>query len=327
MLTYSGDYTTTITYTAITEEVVILPDGLYLGTSVENANNWGTAWSAVKLDEYRNGDKENKTGLWKQRLDALTGYFINTLDNYEMSTESTSATSAKKNNWGLLSTASHEVEYHSGSDGGMGSVDLNSIYGRRADAYARDTTQAQSGYNQLIRKSSSAAVVAYDSSAAADSGYESESAAAHTWNYHADTDSWTGINQSSNTLDDHGMGIYAFVTGITYDSASNSGNLVGWFSVLGDIEDILINGQSVLGLGDDYCRMGADVNNSQWFDSYDIELNLNKLSELDIVKQGNNNLAFIVDSYPAEILLGIEDFTGDKNDSLIAFAADIWQLY
>jgi hypothetical protein len=299
---------------------------VYLGTSAENVSNWGTAYSAVKLDEYRNGNSENKTGLWKQRFDALTGYLSNTLGSNEMSTESTSATSAKKNNYGLLSTASHEVEYHSASDGGMGSVDLNSIYGRRADAYERTSFEAASGYNQLIRENGTASALAYDSSAAADSGYESENATAHTWLYDAEDDSWTGVNGSSNTLDDHGMGIYAFVTGFVYDPESTLEYLNGWFSILGNLEDVLINGQSLLNLDSDYYWTSTDVNDSQWFGSYDFELNLDKLFDIGLLEQGNNNIAFVVDSYPAEILLGMASgkFT-DGNDSLIGFAADVWK--
>ncbi|MDR2117336.1 MAG: PEP-CTERM sorting domain-containing protein [Planctomycetaceae bacterium] len=295
---------------------------VYLGTSAENTAKWGTAYSAVKLDEYRNGNSENKTGVWKQRFDALSGYLSNTLGSNQMNEDSKSATAAKYNNYGLLSKTSHEVEYHSASDGGMGSVDLNSIYGRRADSYARDSNEAKSGYNQLIREGATASALSYDSSAAADSGYESESASAHTWNYNAATDSWTGTNKDGNTLDDHGMGIYAFVTGFAYDPASTLEYLNGWFSVLGNLEDVLINGKSLL--ESDYYWMSEDVNDSQWFDSYDFELNLEQLFTDGLIENGNNNIAFIVDSYPAEILLGVDKFT-DKNDSLIGFAADIWK--
>ncbi|MDR1269761.1 MAG: PEP-CTERM sorting domain-containing protein [Planctomycetaceae bacterium] len=292
----------------------------YLGTSADNLNNWGTAYSAVKLDEYRNGDSTNKTGLWKQRLDALTGY-LNTLGSHQMDTTSTTATSTK-NNYGLLSTKSHKVEYHKASDGGMGSSDLNSIYGRRADSYARNSTEAASGYNQLLRANGTASALAYDSSAAADTGYESESASAHTWNYNATSDTWTGSSKSGNTLDDHGMGIYAFVTGFVYDPESTLDYLNGWFSVLGNLQDVLINGYSLL--ESDYYWTSGDVNDSQWFDSYDFELDLAKLFSDNLLEEGNNNIAFVVDSYPAEILLGIDKFT-DKNDSLIGFAADVWK--
>jgi hypothetical protein len=296
---------------------------VYLGTSQENVANWGTAYSAVKLQEYKDGNNKTQTGLWKQRFDALTGYLNNTLGSNQMDTTSTSATSDKTNNFGLLSTKSHEVEYHKAGDGGMGSVDLNSIYGRRADAYARDSKEAASGYNQLIREGATASALAYDSSAAADSGYESESASAHTWNYNADADSWTGKSSTGTTLDDHGMGIYAFVTGFVYDPESTLEYLNGWFSILGNLEDVLINGKSLLSESD-YYWMSEDSNDSQWFDSYDFELNLEKLFADGFVKDGNNNIAFVVDSYPAEILLGIDKFT-DKNDSLIGFAADVWK--
>jgi hypothetical protein len=298
---------------------------VYLGTSAENVSNWGTAYSAVKLDEYRNGNSEAKTGLWKQRFDALTGYLSTTLGHNAMTTDSASATSASRNNFGLLSTKSHEVEYHSASDGGMKSVDLNSIYGRRADAYGRTSFEAASGYNQLIRENGTASVLAYDSSAAANSGYESESASAHTWLYDAPTDSWTGVAGSSDTLDDHGMGIYAFVTGFVYDPETTLEYLNGWFSVLGNLEDVLLNGQSLF--ASEYFWMSEDVKpESQWFDSFDFELDLEKLFANGLLSEGNNNIAFVVDGYPAEILLGMASgkFT-DGNDSLIGFAADVWK--
>ncbi|MDR0609830.1 MAG: PEP-CTERM sorting domain-containing protein [Planctomycetaceae bacterium] len=298
----------------------------YLGTSQENVGNWGTAYSAVKFDAYEDNEHETKTGLWKQRFDALTGYLRNTLGSNRMTTTDTSADKAdgSKNNYGLLSTKSHEVEYHSTSDGGMGSVDKNSIYGQRANAFERTSTEATAGYNQLIRSNSSASAVAYDSSAALDSGYE-DTISIHSWKYNANTDSWTGSKSNDKTsIDDHGMGIYAFVTGFVYDPATTLDYLNGWFSVLGNLEDVLLNGQSLLALSDDYYWMSADVNGSKWFDSYDFELNLDKLFADNLLKTGNNNIAFVVDSYPAEILLGIDDFT-DNNDSLIGFAADVWK--
>lgn len=296
---------------------------VYLGTSQDNAANWGTAYSAVKLDEYRNGDSENKTGLWKQRFDALSGYLANTLGSNPMDTTSTSATSSKSN-YGLLSTKSHEVEYHKASDGGMGSVDLNSIYGQQANAYARNSAEANTGYNQLIRENATASALAYDSTAALDSGYE-DTTSVHSWTYNADTDSWTATKtNTSKTLDDHGMGIYAFVTGFVYDPASTLEYLNGWFSVLGNLEDVLINGKSLL--ESEYYWMSADANKSEWFDSYDFELNLEQLFANGLIENGNNNIAFVVDSYPAEILLGIDPgkFT-DGNDALIGFAADVWK--
>ncbi|MDR1141154.1 MAG: PEP-CTERM sorting domain-containing protein, partial [Planctomycetaceae bacterium] len=277
--------------------------------------------SAVKLDEYRNGNSTNKTGLWKKRLDALTGY-LNTLGSHQMTTTQTSASSESKNNYGLLSTKSHEVEYHSASDGGMKSIDLNSIYGRRADSYARNSAEAASGYSQLIRENATASALAYDSSAAENSRYESENASAHTWNYNAGNDTWTGINKKGDSIDDHGMGIFAFVTGFVYDPESTLDYLNGWFSVLGNLQDVLINGYSLL--ESDYYWTSADVNDSRWFDSYDFELDLAKLFADNLLEEGNNNIAFVVDSYPAEILLGIDKFT-DSNDALIGFAADVWK--
>jgi hypothetical protein len=297
---------------------------VYLGTSVENVGNWGTAYSAVKFDEYKNKNNETKSGLWKQRFDALTGYFENTLGNNQMNTVSTSATNDKRNNYGLLSKTSHEVEYHAKSDGGMGKVDLNSIYGQRANAYANNSPEAQTGYNQLIRPNSDSATVAYDSTAALNSAYE-DTTSVHTWNYNAPTDSWDAKKtNTSKSLDDHGMGIYAFVTDFLYDSQSTLEYLNGWFSVLGNLEDVLINGKSLMGLEDNYFWMSEDVNASQWFDSYDFELNLENLSIDGLLVEGKNNIAFVVDSYPAEVLLGINEFT-DSNDSLIGFAADAWK--
>jgi hypothetical protein len=299
---------------------------VFLGTSVENAGNWGTAYSAVKLTEYKNNNNVTRSGLWKQRFDALTDYLENTLGSNKMTTDSASATSTKPNNYGLRSSSSHEVEFHKVSEGGMGSIDLNSIYGQRANAYANNSPEATTGYNQLIRPNSNTAVVAYDSTAALDSGYEDKTSV-HTWNYTAATDSWEAKKtNTSKSLDDHGMGIYAFVTDFDYNPQSTLEYLNGWFSVLGNLEDVLLNGKSILNSEYAYWGEGGlvDVNSSQWFDSYDFELNLAQLFASDFLLEGNNNIAFVVDSYPAEILLGIDKFT-DSNDALIGFAADIWK--
>jgi hypothetical protein len=296
---------------------------VYLGTSVANAGNWGTAYSAVKVTEYKNNNNETKSGLWKERLDTLTGY-LESLGSNQMTTVSTAASNGKTN-YGLLSKTSHRVEYHKAS-GGMGSIDLNSIYGQQANAYANNSPEAQTGYNQLIRPDSPSAVVAYDSTAALATGYE-DTTSVHNWNYNADNDSWDAKKtNTAKSLDDHGMGIYAFVTDFDYDPLSTLAYLNGWFSVLGNLEDVLLNGKSVL--DSEYAYWGedgiVDTNQSKWFDSYDFELDLRELFAKEFLVEGNNNIAFVVDSYPAEILLGIDKFT-DSNDALIGFAADIWQ--
>ncbi|MDR2756915.1 MAG: PEP-CTERM sorting domain-containing protein [Planctomycetaceae bacterium] len=299
---------------------------VYLGTSKDNVVNWGTAYAAVSLDQYKVdkkqtiSNKEAKTGIWKERFNTLTNY-LNKFGSNKMTTDNTnaSASNGSRDNFGLLSTNSHEVEYHS-AKGGLKSVDLNSIYGRRADVYKRDSGEAVSGYNQLIREGASALALAYDSTAAVDSAYE-DPGFGHTWNYNANSDSWTGSTASSKTIDDHGMGIYSFVTGFIYDPASTLEYLNGWFSILGNLEDVLINGKSLL--ENDYYWMSEDVHSSQWFGSYDFELNLEKLFDDGWLKDGNNNIAFVVDSYPAEILLGKK--FDDNNDALIGFAADVWK--
>ncbi|MDR3182809.1 MAG: hypothetical protein LBT89_07825, partial [Planctomycetaceae bacterium] len=72
----------------------------------------------------------------------MTGY-LTELGNQEMSTEGTSVNSASDNTTdkakleaarrGVLSTKSHEVKYFKAKEGGNGTVDKNSIYGRQAD--------------------------------------------------------------------------------------------------------------------------------------------------------------------------------------------------
>jgi hypothetical protein len=310
-------------------ETVTTATPVYLGTSAENVVQWGTAWAAAPLTTYKNGEngtlEKAGTGVWQQRHNALTGYLA-WLGNQEMTTAGNSVFSGTKPDHaarrGLLSINSHEVEYHASKDGGMGSVDLNSIYGRRAEGYANSSTQSASGYNQLIRAGSNAGTIAYDSSVGADSGYESESASAHMWNYNEATDSWTGLNKSGNTLDDHGMGIFAFVTSFNYDSETTLDYVNGWFSTLGNLTDVLINGQSLL--NSDYYWLSADQHDSKWFGSYDFELDLAGLLTEGLILEGNNNISFVIDSLPAEILLGIDKFT-DKNDALIGFAADMWK--
>jgi hypothetical protein len=322
-----------LTFIALTgisfAETVTTATPVYLGTSAENVGQWGTAWAAAPLTSYKNGENgslgQAGSGTWQQRHDALTGY-LGWLGSQEMTTNGTSVVSGTNQDHvarrGLLSTKSHEVEYHAKKDGDMNSIDLNSIYGRRADGYSNSSTQNASGYNQLIREGSNAGAIAYDSSAGADSAYESQSASAHTWNYNEATDSWTGEKKTGTTLDDHGMGIFAFVTSFDYNAETTLDYVNGWFSTLGNLTDVLINGQSLL--NSEYYWMSGDLHDSQWFGSYDFELDLASLLTEGLLVEGNNNISFVIDSLPAEILLGVDKFT-DKNDALIGFAADMWK--
>jgi hypothetical protein len=326
IFTFAVALTLSFVYTATTfADTITTVTPVYLGTSAANVGQWGTAWVAAKNTQYANGTA-SRGAIWNQQYANLTAY-LGLLGAQQMTTTSTSAVGLSTNNAGLLSTKSHEVYHIPAAGGGMSTADLNSIYGRRADSYARNSTQAASGYNQLIRTGDnvSATVLAYDSAAPVDSAYESETAYAHTWNYNAGTDSWTASTSAGNTLDDHGLGIYAFVTAFQYDSNSTLDYLNGWFSVLGNFTDILINGTSMKNLyyaSDDVYYLSDDVNDSNWFASYDYELNLKDLFEDNVVKQGNNNISFIVDSWYADYVLG-KSFA-DHNDALIGFAADVW---
>jgi hypothetical protein len=203
---------------------------------------------------------------------------------------------------------------------GMGDSTYGDIWGRKADSYNRSTKAVQEGWYPLLRDSDSSTNTVLSSSAS----YGSDSAD-HHWTYDANTDTMTvSKNNSGDVAADHNTGLFAFVTGFTYDSSTTFDYLNGWFSVLGDLTGIYINGFSLL--DSDYLWMSEDKLSSNWFESWDMEINLDALFNDGYLKEGNNNIAFVIDAIPVKYLdnwannnSGINEY----DDGLVAFAAGL----
>jgi hypothetical protein len=110
--------------------------------------------------------------------------------------------------------------------------------------------------------------------------------------------------------------LYAFVTGFNYNPSEVYQYLNGWFSEIGDFIGIFVNGIDV----SSYLTLSQDFLSSNLMSSYDIELNLSELANAGILKNGNNNIAFVLDTILPEYSGGTYY---DGNDGLVAFTAGL----
>jgi hypothetical protein len=100
-------------------------------------------------------------------------------------------------------------------------------------------------------------------------------------------------------------GAYAFVTEFTFDASSTSASIEGLVSILGGLESIYINGVNISKY-DNYAdnlmmfspipRDSDDENGRSEFELFeDWNLSINLMSLRDILQDGNNNIAFVVE--------------------------------
>jgi hypothetical protein len=140
----------------------------------------------------------------------------------------------------------------------------------------------------------------------------------HNWIYNSATDTFTSEAKKTTTgIGDHDIGIYAFVTSFSYNSNDIYQFLNGWFSELGDLVGIYINGFE---LTSDYLTMTSDYLDSRFFGSYDMEVDLEKLYDNGHLKNGNNNISFVLSTILPEYYGGTYY---DGNDGLLAFASGL----
>ncbi|MDR2117507.1 MAG: hypothetical protein LBP87_14115 [Planctomycetaceae bacterium] len=140
-------------------------------------------------------------------------------------------------------------------------------------------------------------------------------------------DSWVYDDQHDTflqTRDPNGIrgvdnGSYAFVSGFTYDNADASSQLLnGMISMLGTNLDILINGFSLDDRLSSYYYKSNDTNESEWFEGYNLEIDLAGLWTEGILSNGINNIAFILDT-----LDGNAQLRSHYDDGLLAFSAEL----
>lgn len=264
----------------------------------------GLATSAIKskYGSYTSGYK--KADTWDYRKSLLEGY-LGVLGAHTMDDTSSTATSSSSN-YGLLSSSAHKVQDISKSENVSG---YQSIYGREAESLKGNT--ATSGVEQnMFRDDQSAAILS-----ASQRNLESVD---HNWVYDSTRDTFTSSSASTKTgIGDHNDGIYAFVTGFSYDQHSTYQYLNGWFSELGIFLGVYING---IELTEDYLWLSQDYMDSDLFVNYDMEIDLAALHAEGILTDGHNNIAFMIDSIKPDYYGGT---LYDGNDGLLAFASGL----
>jgi hypothetical protein len=216
----------------------------------------------------------------------------------------------------LLASSTHKVKYVADSD----SKNLyESIYGRKAVEYASNTAAVTNAWNPLLRDGTGT-VLSVNNSPVADSSD-------HNWKYNTVTDTMTVEKKTvTNGATDHNTGLYAFVNGFNYTDGSELSYIDGWFSVLGELVGIYINGISLLDT--EFLTWSSNkLEDSEWFGSWDIGINLAALYDAEIVKNGNNNIEFIVDAVPLDYYTNksVDSIINQYDDGAIAFAAGLSQ--
>jgi hypothetical protein len=301
---------------------------------LSTGSGWGTAFSDVHEQAYyykdtgigtldpsnsnyvtarsKRSSATAKVDTWDYRLSLLEDYLADTLSTNAMNTIDKTATSSSPN-YGLLSTTSHQVNKISDSKN-----TAHSIYGRKADVYASSSTAVNNAWSPLLRNGTgnvlSTAAPLNDS-------------ADHNWVYHPGQDKMVVTKHAAaNAAGDHNTGLYAFVNSFNYTQGGES-VINGWFSTLGEFVDIYINGVNLSETN--ALIIGTDLLSSEWFESYDISIDLAALYAEGIVQNGNNNIAFIVDAKPLDYYVNraVEHGINEYDDGGLAFAAGLTQTF
>ena len=197
---------------------------------------------------------------------------------------------------------------------GMPGVD-SGHYSAGADVYLAGDKAYNNGLQRLVREGSSALVVT--STVGHYNGLEYYYNEA-TGNYTALAGQTAGGASSKNgyiSLTQRDMttgimelqsGFMAFTAGFSYDpiaAFTENQYLNGYFSVLGALQGIMINGTLLNAGANDGFWMGDNVlAGSSWLEgSWDLELDLVKLFDASILKDGFNTISFIIDIVPSII--------------------------
>lgn len=302
-------------------------DTIAVGTSV---GAWGTVFSDVEKEAYyhkaqvENGlqggvvSNEGRTvkyrslkntaiatvDTWEYRLDLMNRYLGNTLGKNDLT--KTGAT-------GVLHSSSYSLVTHGTGDAdGKSRNTYGNIYGKTSEILKGNSTTSGIAA-QMFRNGALTATNIITSSAS-----PVDESVFHNWVYDAANDTFTSNSTiPSNGVGDHNTGIFAFVTSFSYDANAAYSYLNGWFSELGEFLGVYVNGVK---LSDDYLKLSADYLASNHFASYDMEIDLDKLYADGILSDGNNNLAFVIDSILPEYSGGTYY---DGNDGLVAFASGV----
>ncbi|MDR1486354.1 MAG: PEP-CTERM sorting domain-containing protein [Planctomycetaceae bacterium] len=313
-------------------------DVMPIGSSM---SEWGTLCSDVEQSAYyhkyfgggdvindgravrsRSWDSTNRvvSDTWEYRLSLLNGYLTRTLGSNRMGTVIgdvgalyNSVYPVGKIEYG--SQPGQSLNNETSNTGGSNKRGTH-IYGCAAKPLKGSPIDSGVA-KQLFRNRASTANILTSGASGLNDDQD------HYWQYDAKNDTFkTKMNGSmidhTNGITDQNTGIYAFITGFNYSANSAYQFLNGTFSELGTLVGIYINGFK---LTDNYLKLSEDYLASDLFGSYDMEIDLGKLYANGLLKSGNNNLAFIIDTVIPEFNGG-SSHNGHK-DGLIAFTSSL----
>jgi hypothetical protein len=238
------------------------------------------------------------SATWEYDKVLLEDYLRNTLANATLSTGSSST--------GILHGTGHTLVTHASDNV------YDDIYGKKAELIKGNAVTSGVA-EQLFRNGALTATNILTSSAS-----PALDGTTHNWFFDATKDTFTSNSTiTSNGVGDYNDGLYAFVTSFDYNQNAVYQYLNGWFSELGDLLGIYINGVE---LSSDYLRLSNDYLASDLFGSFDMEIDLAKLFADGVLKAGNNNISFLLDTI-------VPVYSGgtlyDENDGLVAFASGL----
>lgn len=276
----------------------------------------------VTSGSYGNPKTRVLTDTWDYRLSLLKNYLADGLGKNQMDDSSTDATSSNPINYGLLNDVKNSNDID-GSKQKVGYVAASaseqpyeSIYGKKAATLLGNVTT--SGVEEAMFRTGQSGTILTSFASPTHETVE------HNWIYDKVADKFTSDATSIQTgkkdvtgIGDHNTGLFAFVTGFTYDPNATYQYLNGWFSELGNLVGIYVNGVELSG---EFIRKSDDYLNSKFFGNFDMEIDLAALFEKGILSVGNNNLAFVIDSILPEYYEGTYY---DGNDGLVAFVSGL----
>ncbi|MDR1053940.1 MAG: PEP-CTERM sorting domain-containing protein [Planctomycetaceae bacterium] len=296
-------------------------DTIAIGT---NVTDWGTVFSGVEREAYyhhilgggevTNDGRTVKSRRWSSTATGSTvdtwEYRADLMGDY-LATLGSGSLSENK----LMGSRKRLVRHKSGDDYGQSrndSATRRNIYGEKAELLLGNMNTSGVAA-QMFRNGdlSPTNIIASSASNKAES-------VDHNWTYNSVTDTFTSEAKKTSTgIGDHDIGIYAFVTTFNYNSNDIYQYLNGWFSELGDLVGIYVNGFE---LTSDYLKMTSDYLDSRFFASYDMEIDLEKLYNNGRLNDGNNNVSFVLSTILPEFYEGTYY---DGNDGLLAFASGL----
>ncbi|MDR1925901.1 MAG: PEP-CTERM sorting domain-containing protein [Planctomycetaceae bacterium] len=256
---------------------------------------------------------------WSYRKDSLVNYLRDTLGANAMDNNDQYANDDP--NRGLLSSRAHTVATDSRSH--------NSTYrdiNAKGATYVNGNMDA-SGVGALWKRTfdgnQKTNVLTSGAWQTSNRVYEGE------YNYNNTTRSVQATGNTmpgSNGVGGVASGIYAFVTGFNFNATDEYNYIDGAFAVIGTFLGIYVNGNLLDAAIAGLVNTGTEQNG--YISGWKLSIDLMALADLGYLKEGNNNIAFLIDAAPEEYFnVNSSGVYEDGSHSLLGFVADFNQNF